>query len=515
MKTVLRRLDPLRLVAILLFGLPLSALVAFGALWLWQQGWLLHWLFALTLCAGLGYGLQWWLARRQRKLLADIATEPDPAWPPDAGDAWARIDRLAQSVNPDEWPLDDGERMLALGRHALNTVARCYHPEVEYPALQITVPHALLIIERASRDLRHDITEHVPFSHRLRLGDIVRARRWSNSAERAFRVYRAGRLVINPIDALVSEAWRHVRDRGLGAAGVEFQSWLLRAYVRKVGYYAIDLYSNRLPLDDSRAETAPTPRSHADLDKARQREAEEAEEPLRIVVFGRAGAGKSTLINALFDAPRALPAATGEEGTRGVQAYELVREDFTRALIFDTPPCDAPDFGRKAMLDLAAEADLVLWVSAVQRPDRAVEREVIAALRASADARRHPVPLIVVASHIDRLRPVREWQPPYDLQHGESRKAHAIRDAVAVLADDLDVAPEDVVPVCLAPGRIYNVDDALWASMIAHQPEAQRNRLVRCLAARRREENWALVRRQLASGGRWLVGLAARREGGG
>lgn len=513
MKTVLRQLDPFRLVAVLLFGLPLSALVAFGALWLWQQGWLLYWLFALTLCAGLGYALQWWLARRQRQLLADIATEPDPAWPPDAGDAWARIDRLAKSVDPDEWPLDDGERMLALGRHALDTVARCYHPGVEYPALQITVPHALLIIERASRDLRHDITEHVPFSHRLRLGDVVRARRWSNSAERAFRVYRAGRLVINPIDALVSEAWRHVRDRGLGAAGVEFQSWLLRAYVRKVGYYAIDLYSDRLPLDDTRAEKTVTRRSNADLEEARKRDEEHAEEPLRIVVFGREGAGKSTLINALFDAPRAIVTTTGE-ATRGVQAFELVREDFTRALIFDTPPCDAPEFGRKAMLDLAGEADLVLWVSAVQRPDRASERDFIAALRAPTDARRHHAPLIVVASHIDRLRPVREWQPPYDLQHGESQKARAIRDAVAVLADDLDVAPENVVPVCLAPERIYNVDDALWASMIAHQPEAQRNRLVRCLAARRREENWALLRRQLATGGRWLVGFGRRHEEG-
>lgn len=513
MKQLLRRLDPLRVAAILLFGLPLSALVIFGFLWLWQQGWLFYWLLVLAVFAGFGYVLQWWLARRQRRLLEDIATEPDPDWPPDANDAWARIDRLAEGLEPEEWPLDDGEKIVLLGRRALETVARCYHPDVEYPALQITVPHALLIIERASRDLRHDITEHIPFSHRLKLGDVLRAQRWSNSAERAFRVYRAGRLIINPLDALVSEAWRHVRDRGLGAAGVEMQRWLLRAYVRKVGYYAIDLYSGRLPLDDADP-TGATRGSRKAVSEAEAEAGEREREPVRIVVLGRDNAGKSSLINALFDSPRAVSGATGS-GTQGVRAFELQREGFTRALIFDTPACDAPGFAREVMLESVAEADLVLWVSAVHRPDRAPERDSLAAISAHFAARRdrHAPPVLVVATHIDQLRPVREWDPPYDLKEAKRPKARSIRDAVAALAEDLDVSPDSVVPVCLAPERVYNVDDALWASMLAHQSEAERNRLLRCLVERRREENWALVRRQLASGGRWLASLGSRRSG--
>lgn len=513
MRALLRRLDPLRVVAILLFGLPLTALVAFGFIWLWQRGWLLHWLLVLAVFAGLGYLLQGWLARRQRRLLEDIATEPAPDWPPDANDAWARIDRLAEGIEPDEWPLDDGDRLLLLGRRALETVARCYHPEEAYPALQITVPHALLIIERASRDLRLDITQHIPFSHRLKLGDVLRVQQWSQSAERAFRVYRAGRLIVNPLDALVSEAWRHVRDRGLGAAGVEMQRWLLRAYVRKVGYYAIDLYSGRLPLDEATHTTATTRASGQAATEARREAAELDAEPVRIVVLGRDNAGKSSLINALFDSPRAIQDASGP-GTRGVRAFELAREGFTRALIFDTPAFDSPDFGREDMLALTAEADLVLWVSAVHRPDRAGERDTLAVLEAQFAARsdRHAPPVLVVATHIDRLRPVREWAPPYDLQRAERPKARNIRDAVAALADDLGVGPERVVPVCLAADRVYNVDDVLWARMLAHQSEAERNRLIRCLAERRREENWSLLRRQLASGGRWIAGLGSRRD---
>ena len=69
-----------------------------------------------------------------------------------------------------------------------------------------------------------------------------------------------------------------------------------------------------------------------------------------------------------------------------------------------------------------------------------------------------------------------------------------------------------VIPVCLAENRTYNVDDALWAALLDQQDEAIKGRFLRCLNQRIREENWVLLRRQLANAGRWLLKLPGGRR---
>lgn len=502
-------IDPLRLLALVLMVLPALTLAGLGMLWLWQAGLLLWWLLGLLALCAIGYAIQWLLERRQRRLLSEAMTEPDPHWPPSAGAVWQEVDALANGLQPGEWPLDDGDRMLALGRRTLETVARRYHPEREHPLLELTLPHALFIIERASRDLREDIAAHVPLSHRLTLGDVVRLRRWQGSAERAFDLYRLGRLVASPLEALISEAWREVRGRGFGIVGAELHGWLLRAYVRKIGYYAIDLYSGQVLLDESGAEAA-TRDSQEDLERADAAQAEAAE-PLRIVVLGRHKAGRSSLVNALAGqpvAPADAVAAGGADRDTSTVPVRLEHEGLAPALLFEAPACDrvAPDAA--ALRPLLREADLLLWVSPVHRPDRDEERLWLDELRAPhADAPDRPrPPLLVVASHIDLLRPAGEWQPPYD--PGDARddrpKTRNLRAALAALADALDVPPADVVPACLAPDRLYNLDAGVWPAILQRQDAALRIRLLRCREARRREEHWRLLGRQLRNTGRRL-----------
>ena len=86
----------------------------------------------------------------------------------------------------------------------------------------------------------------------------------------------------------------------------------------------------------------------------------------------------------------------------------------------------------------------------------------------------------------------------------------AVTAAVATVAADLAVPVAEVIPVCLAERRIYNVDDALWAAILEHQDEANKVRFLRCLEERKRAENWTLLRRQLANAGRRLLELPGR-----
>ena len=504
------RIDRLRLIALLLWTLPVAALLPLGLLWLWQSGNLPWWLAALLGCSAAGYAFQFWLRRRDRRLLAGAATTPDAQWPPRSKAAWDAIEAMAEGVRPVDWPLADGPRLATLGRDALEQVARVYHPQVERPLLELTLPHALLIIERACRDLRTEVTGQIPMSHRLTLGDLARAYRWKATAEHLLDLYRAGRLVFNPAGALLSEAWERLRRQSFNAAWSDLHRWLLQEYVRKVGYYAIELYSGRLTLTEA-APAAVTPASREDLTQAAADADARADEPLRILVMGRANAGKSSLINALFGRLTA-PADVLPDPAAGVVPYRLERAGLTAALVFDTPGCDTPDLTPKAQERLAGTADLVLWVTAAQRPDRQDERATLDRLRAHWAARpdHHPPPLLVAVSHIDLLRPPREWEPPYDLVNPQGAKAANIRAAVEAAATDLAVPAADAIPVCLAAGRVYNVADSLWAALLERQDQANRVRLLRCLDEHKRAEDWALLRRQLAGAGRFLARLPGR-----
>lgn len=513
MKTLPYGIDPLRLLAFVLMVLPFLALLGFGMAWLWQNNLLLFWALAMLVSSGLGYGLQQLLIKRERKLLAEAATQPNPEWPLSADAAWEKVQALAETCQAEDWPLEQGDWILALGQRAMEGVAHCYHPDVEKPLYELTVPHTLLVIERASRDLRQDVTENIPFSNRLTIGDLFRMQRWKDKAEQMFNVYRAGRAIVNPVDALLGEAWRQLRERSYIQARDELHHWFLKTYIRKVGYYAIDLYSGRLVLTDDEPVTARTARTRTEmfhLDEASEaaRETQAAEEPLRILVLGRSNAGKSSLINALFGDLKTL-ADVLPDSTDELKPFVLSHAGLTQALVFDSPGCDSALFDVKRMFDAAQDADLILWVSPANRPDRQFERESLDALRAfqAKQLTRRPPPLLTVVSHIDRLRPANEWQPPYDLAQPQTTKAMNIGAAVQAVADDLAVPVDHVIPVCLAQGRVYNVDDTLWAAILAHQEEALKARLLRCIDDRKKAENWTLLRRQMLNAGRFLKDL--------
>ena len=95
---MLNRADRLRLFALLLWALPVAALLPLGVWWLWQNGAMAYWLGAMLAFSAAGFGLQAWLRRRDRRLLAGAQTAPDPHWPPKSKAAWDAIEAMAEGI---------------------------------------------------------------------------------------------------------------------------------------------------------------------------------------------------------------------------------------------------------------------------------------------------------------------------------------------------------------------------------------------------------------------------------
>jgi predicted GTPase len=512
MKSLILQFGRLRLAAMIVTAAPLVVLPIMGALWLWDAGWLWWWLLVLLICGINGFLLHKMAISRDQQRLPEHVTQPNPHWAPRSEDCWSAIEKRAAAARIQDWPLNDAARLWQLAKEILEQVAHHYHPKREQPLLELTLPHALTIIERAARELRQDMLEHLPFSHRLTLGMLSRAKHWQELFEQYENWYRVGRAVLSPQTALFAELRRAVSNEILDAGSERVQNWLLREYIRKVGFHAIDLYSGQVLLSDDLPTQGTTNASAKALEAAAQ-QASQREEPLHILLLGQPNAGKSSLINALFGE---LTAATDclPDTTNALTPYQLTLDGQTQALIFDSPGSTQPLSATPALKQAALTADLILWVTAANRADRDSELQQLKQLRTwlSEPSRRSP-PLLIVATHIDQLRPVREWRPPYDLNNPGSPKAHQIREAIAAIATGLDQAPDRVIPVCLAEGRIYNVEDALWAAILSHEDEARRVRFLRCLKTRQQQENWQLIWNQLGSTGRLLLSLPQRLTG--
>ncbi|MGY6554291.1 MAG: GTPase family protein [Wenzhouxiangella sp.] len=506
MREWIKRFGKLRSLALVLSLLPLAILPLLGVAWLWQNAQLLLWVGATLLLALIAMGLNLLAVRREQSALPQAQTQAAEHWPAQAEDCWQQVEALAARVTPEDYPLNDGASLMRLGREVLNLAAGHFHPGQAQPLLEMTLPHTLAVIERAARELRQDIVENVPFSHSLSLGDMARARRWQQWYKRHETWIRAARVLFAPQSAAASELRRLAGNQIFQHGSKNVQTWLLREYVRKLGYHAIELYGGYARLDVAvpvEKLTRESGKSVAEVDPGAN------SEPLRWVIAGRSNAGKSSLVNALC---RDLVAGVDvlPERDAGAKVHRLQRDGLDQVLIFEAPGFDEqPDAALDKLLD---SADLVLWVSAANRADRQAERRALDAIRHQLiQAESIAPPLIVVMSQIDRLRPVREWQPPYPLNPPQGTKAEQIALAAAQLGTDLDVAAASIVPVCLREGAIYNVDDALWASLLNQLDGARRTRLLRCLKARRSEEQWSLLWRQLRASGR-LLGQAARSQ---
>jgi small GTP-binding protein len=258
-------------------------------------------------------------------------------------------------------------------------------------------------------------------------------------------------------------------------------------------------------------------------------------EPPRVAFYGRTGAGKSSLINALLGRHEA---ATGEASavTMDANAYEFNRDGWKLEIVDSRGVGDHG--GDKAYYEAIAQVvnrppDVIVFV--VPALERAYVDEDVQFLKALTGAHRRQhkseLPVILAVTKIDLVGPAEEWSPPYDLNISgltripdddssvlpslRARKESGIR---AILRDRLEayrevlfigkeVGQARVIPVCAdwndLRDRSYNVSN-LAEAMLECLPESARESFAGAVAiqgVKAKASQDLITRISLAAGG--------------
>ena len=491
---------------LILTTVPFLLLLAAGLYWLWSQQLILLW-GAIAAVSGL---MGWLVSRalkRKRVPPETLQVDPSTLWSGKGIEAWEKVEAIAQRLHDREPDLESIDFYTETVQEVMETVALHFHPDRKNALFELRVPDALRVIELLSRDLRTTFSENIPGSHLLTVNDIVRGRRLATHGSALLKLYRIVSAGIDPISAAVRELGFLATDNVLSDSTKTVKKWLVDAYVKKIGYYAIELYSGRLVLEDDLAKTA-TKASRIDIEKAEEQAERLQEEPLRILVIGQVNAGKSSLINALSAEMQAVVDVVPK--TESVHPHVLEKNGLSKAVILDTAgyqEIEEPLRALKPLLDAISRTDLILLVRSALNlaggADKAMLDQLSARFReATGEA---PPPVIVALSHIDRLRPFREWSPPYDVVTPANAKARSIRQAMEISAEQLGIDIDRIVPVNLKSGQLYNVEEGLLPAILQNLESATRLKYLRCLEEYKSRSQWQALWRQSKNAGRFIA----------
>ena len=426
------RLTPLR--ALVLLGPPLGlaiALVTLAALQL--NAWQLNWVWALV---GLGVLVWRWSVARLLRAEAPVVVDL-PVQGLDAAQAERARVLLRDCIEASRGEVPVWEDWEGFWRRCLalvTAIADLCHPEADRPLLQIRVGQAYGLLRGTVDDLDRWMAQLGPQLDRVTVGQAVQAYELGLRAapwiRQGLQLWELAQWWLNPAVALAREAGRSGEQEANRLLLQNLGQLLREAALENLWRRSLQLYAGEAP------PLTPPPPVVASVDTASLRDlleanlppVEQAIAPLQILLLGRTGAGKSSLINSLFATEQAhrdlLPSTT----ILTTYAWDL--PEGGQVQLIDSPGYGQGEVDEARLATALASTDLVLLLLPATDPALGTDHDWLIRIPES-------VPVIGLVTQVDRLRPAREWSPPYDWEVGDRPKEQAIREAVAYRRETL------------------------------------------------------------------------------
>jgi hypothetical protein len=485
----------------LILALPIATIISFllfAAGWQIHQ-WGLNWIWAVITLVFVGWRwllVQWTrpvvtqveavVAEVNQELAASVAETPLLA----NSDKTAQAESALQSVlaaAAQDLPLwEDWPTFWQRCQTLIAAIAQIYHPEVKYPLLNIYIPQAYTLLRGTVDDLDQWMQKLTPALNQMTLGQAYQAyevyQKLEPSARKLWRVWGWAQWLLNPAAAIARRASQRYGDQANQALLINLSQLLREATLRTLCRRSIALYSGKtatLPASTTALPASKTQTLQEILERAEPPTAI-ATAPVNLLLVGRTGAGKSSLINTLFPVDQAVVDVL--PNTDRVQSYRWQSQTGEALIIWDTPGYEQINRSdlRSQILEAATPPDLVLLLTPALDPALQMDTDFLQELKAS----RPDLPVITLVTQVDRLRPVREWQPPYDWQWGTRAKEIAIREAVEYRSELSGAYCDRVMPIVTGDrqtGRVAWGADPLSTVLVETIAPAQQLRLARFL----------------------------------
>ncbi|MBD2066697.1 GTPase family protein [Leptolyngbya sp. FACHB-671] len=470
----------------------------------WQiHAWGINWIWGVFILLFVGW--RWLLVRwtqpalkQVEAVLAEVSEELESA--PELSPALsaneatrkaeAALQKILQETQTDLPVWEDWATFWRRCQDVVVAIAHIYHPEVRYPLLNIYVPQAYGLIRGTVDDLDGWMQKLSPALNQLTVGQAYQAfevyRKLEPSARKLLRAWNWAQWLLNPVAAAARQATEPYNNRATQQLLVNLSQLLREAALRNLCQQAIALYSGSTgtlpgvaPAPEPALPKAKTQTLREILTQSESIETVE-QKPVSILLVGRTGAGKSSLINTLFQADLAVVDML--PSTDQIQNYQWKTEFGETLSLWDTPGYEQADRAefRELVLDYANDADLLLLVTPALDPALQMDVDFLKDMQAEVSN----LPAIAIVTQVDRLRPLREWEPPYDWQWGDRPKEKSIREATEYRAQLLGEFCNQVLPIVTADsktGRAAWNADALSVSLVEAIAPAKQLRLARFL----------------------------------